>query len=82
MNESQAKIAKSLAEDHWRYMEEILVAYGAEKGEIRAARFHYISAFVHGYKHAIEDVEASKEDMVPPQIYHEERGMERLNNGG
>lgn len=82
MNKSQQERAKSLAEDHWSYLEELLETHRHLQEVIEACGFHYVTAFVHGYKHAMEDVEAAKVDIVPPQIYHEERGMERLNNGG
>ena len=41
-----------LAENHWEYVETTLRAHGAPEEDILIARHHYITAFVHGYKHA------------------------------
>jgi hypothetical protein len=52
--------AKQLASDHWNgYIKGLLEAYGGEHG-INLSRIHgynYITAFAHGYKHAVEDCE-------------------------
>lgn len=47
--------AYDLAEDHWKYIEELLWAHGEKVGNIDIAKFHYKEAFKHGYKHAWED---------------------------
>lgn len=47
---------KKLAEEHWNYIEELLKThnqYDSEESEVY--KFHYISAFVHGYRHAMQD---------------------------
>lgn len=51
--------AKELANAHWSYIEGLLLAhYGSVTPDIEVARFHYLSAAEHFYKHAIEDIEA------------------------
>jgi hypothetical protein len=51
-----------LAEDHWNYIENLLVAHGESIGNLEIARFHYKEAFRHGYKHCWEDM------YIPGQI--------------
>lgn len=48
------KTSKQLAEEHWGYIEALLKAH-EEEYNIKQIEFHYKSAFIHGYKHAIED---------------------------
>lgn len=48
---------KHLAEQHWEYIEKVLRTAGENEDIIKKIKFHYITAFIHGYKHAIEDVE-------------------------
>lgn len=45
-----------LVDDHWAYVENLLFAHAISKNEMDIAEFHYKSAFVHGYKHALEDL--------------------------
>ncbi len=47
--------ALEIAQAHWKYIEELLITYGIEENTV--AKMHYISAFVHGWKHGIEEVE-------------------------
>jgi len=47
--------AKRLAEEHWSYVEELLTTHGVDRDGVEITKFHYISAFIHGYKHAMED---------------------------
>jgi len=49
--------AKELAEAHWGYVRGILEAHGIEEKKMKEVAYHYPTAFVHGYKHAIEDFE-------------------------
>ena len=53
--EQHMKRANELASDHWGYIYSLLAAHQINQGTIDIVRFHYLSAFVHGYKHAIED---------------------------
>jgi hypothetical protein len=43
------------AEAHWRYVESLLRRHGEESAIVERCRFHYVEAFVHGYKHGVED---------------------------
>jgi hypothetical protein len=52
--------AKKLAEEHWSYVGEVVkqgagsLAYLTQEQIIDIIKFHYISAFIHGYKHGVE----------------------------
>jgi len=46
---------QDLANDHWAYIEELLIAHGEDSDHLSIAEFHYKEAFKHGYKHAYED---------------------------
>lgn len=48
------KTSKQLADEHWEYIEALLKAH-EEEYNIKQIEFHYKSAFIHGYKHAIEE---------------------------
>lgn len=52
--------AEELAEAHWGYIEGILAVHNVTIAEITACGYHYKAAFVHGYKHALEDLEESR----------------------
>lgn len=47
--------AKSLADSHWAYLADVIRLEGAHSDDIKRIGFHYRSAFVHGYGHALED---------------------------
>ena len=47
--------AQELASDHWSYVRGVLQAAGLFDDQIEDIEYHYISAFVHGYKHGVED---------------------------
>ena len=49
--------AKELAEAHWSYVEKVLLTTDPHV-DVTVAKFHYISAFIHGFKHAYEELEA------------------------
>ena len=49
--------ANELADAHWGYVSEVLKKHMVSDNMIEIAGFHYKSAFVHGYKHAIEDID-------------------------
>ena len=55
MTDKDKQRAKELAEAHWRYVGELLESFGIPESQVDAAAFVYISAFEHGYKHAMED---------------------------
>ncbi len=47
-----------LAEAHWAYVEELLRTHQCDELTLQLCRFHYVSAFNHGYKHGIEELVA------------------------
>jgi hypothetical protein len=47
--------AATLAQAHWGYVAEVLAQCGVSPEVMSAARFHYLTAFEHGYKHGAED---------------------------
>lgn len=48
--------AESLATAHWLYIESLLSAHGQDETTIEQCGFHYRTAFVHGWKHAMEHI--------------------------
>ena len=48
-------IAPTLAENHWKYVENVLEKHGVEKDLVGVIGFHYKAAMVHGYGHGRED---------------------------
>jgi hypothetical protein len=61
--------AEELAEAHWQYIKGILLVHDVTPAEIVECGYHYKTAFVHGYKHAIEDVTEDK------RIFSESGGL-------
>lgn len=55
MTENKIERAKKLANDHWGYIEGLLLAHAADEN-IVTIEYHYKTAFEHGYKHAVEDI--------------------------
>lgn len=53
-----------LIDAHWEYVEGILRAHRLEDPDINLAKFHYKTAFKHGYKHAREDADAEQSHEV------------------
>lgn len=47
---------KELAAAHWGYVKSTLLAHGITAEDLVTAEHHYLSAFIHGYKHAVEDL--------------------------
>ncbi len=56
--------ADELADAHWGYIKEVLQAHDVDEGEIQRIGFHWQSAFVHGYKHAQEDLFSKIQETV------------------
>ena len=48
------KEAEELALAHWEYVEKVLEHTDLKPNEIENIGFHYITAFIHGYKHGKE----------------------------
>ena len=45
---------RKLADEHWSYIERVLREHSVHTLTIKTVKFHYISAFIHGYKHGVE----------------------------
>lgn len=45
---------EELAQAHWDYVASVLLVHGANETEIEMCGHHYRTAFIHGWKHAIE----------------------------
>ncbi len=50
--------AERQADLHWQYVGGVLRAHGINDDEISRARSHYRSAFIHGWKHGQEAMNA------------------------
>ena len=48
--------AEELANQHWSYVEDLLKVHGEKENVIEKLRFHYVTAFQHGYKHSKEEL--------------------------
>lgn len=53
------KRAKRLALQHWRYVAKTLGVHlpisVESTSKMAVSEYHYLSAFIHGYKHGLED---------------------------
>ncbi len=45
------KLKKKLVNKHWAYIEQMLKIHGEKKSVIKKIKFHYKTAFKHGWKH-------------------------------
>ena len=43
-----------LAEEHWKYIEEVIRTHDEMGFMIDKIKFHYITAFIHGFGHGFE----------------------------
>ena len=55
--------AVKLAEEHWEYIDKLLELHAVEKELRDIIAYHYKTAFIHGYKHAKEDIDGEKAEM-------------------
>ena len=46
-----------LITDHWNYLDKLLTEHNQSGSTILVAKFHYITAFKHGWKHAMEYIQ-------------------------
>uniref|UniRef100_A0A6H2A4X9 Uncharacterized protein n=1 Tax=viral metagenome TaxID=1070528 RepID=A0A6H2A4X9_9ZZZZ len=46
---------KKLITAHWKYIEQLLKTHKENDETIKKIKFHYKTAFKHGYKHANDD---------------------------
>lgn len=67
MQKQTQEYLTKLVEDHWQYVYDMLVAHSISETQINIARFHYITSFEHGFKHALEymNYEQDKKDEEP-----------------
>ena len=52
--------AKELAEDHWKWAGGLLARLDGSAIELVIAKYLYETAFIHGYKHALEDIKSKE----------------------
>ena len=64
MKKQTQEYLTKLVENHWQYVYDMLVAHSTSETQINITRFHYITAFEHGFKHALEymNYEQEKKD--------------------
>lgn len=80
---------KQLAEEHWRFIEELLTAYrgslelnGIKPNTVSLECCHYlyVQAMVHGYKHALEQTTCKingEHTLIDCGKYHLKRAEEK-----
>ncbi len=56
LNDSKDKV-KKLYTEHWTYIEGVLRMDNISDELIKVIKFHYTTAFAHGFKHGIEYTE-------------------------
>jgi len=54
--------AKELADQHWKYIKNLLLIHKVESPELITIGFHYKSALIHGYKHGWDDAQEKKKN--------------------
>lgn len=54
-HEMMMEKAKKLADAHWSYVRDMLLAHDEDSDIIEKCGFHYRTAFIHGFKHGVED---------------------------
>ena len=42
--------SEELAKEHWNYIKKLLIVHGHQT-DINIIEYHYLTAFIHGYKH-------------------------------
>ena len=55
MNEDKPDHPSALASEHWAYVESVLRAHQVHGTVVDVCGHHYRTAFIHGYKHAMEE---------------------------
>ena len=48
------KTTQSMAEAHWDYVESVLRSHNERQEVIDKCHHHYVTAFVHGFKHGVQ----------------------------
>jgi hypothetical protein len=72
----QPESASDLATLHWEYVEKTLKKHGVAQDILTIAKFHYKSAFCHGFKHGVEYANDQEEDEKEPAIGFEHEAAE------
>jgi len=64
MKQQTQEFLVKLINDHWGYVQSLLDAHNISDIQIHIARYHYTTAFEHGFKHALEymNYEQEKKD--------------------
>lgn len=57
---------QKLAETHWLYVDQVIKLHCNDKKILESSRFHFISAFIHGYKHGYEKDKTLRERIYRP----------------
>jgi hypothetical protein len=53
---------KKLAGEHWNYIRDVLMIHGVNQETVYLIGFHYVTAFEHGWKHAIQSFRKGRDD--------------------
>lgn len=56
---TDADRAQHLADAHWTYIARLMYAHDEDEEIMELCGFHYRTAFIHGYKHALEDTDVA-----------------------
>jgi len=54
MNEEAKAVARKVAEQHWSYIRTTLGMHNIDPGIINVCEHHYMTAWMHAWKHCIE----------------------------
>jgi hypothetical protein len=57
--------AQELAYKHWEFISDLLEAHNVEFNIIEIIEFHWLSSFMHGYKHGQEDLQEARYEWQP-----------------
>ena len=55
MDKIKVDLSKELTQEHWKYIEDVLINHGIPDSELERIGFHYRTAMIHGYKHGYAD---------------------------
>lgn len=50
---------QEMIDSHWKYIAGVLKVHNESEDVIETCKYHYKSAFQHGWKHAMEEVESN-----------------------
>ena len=55
--EQKKSRGEQLADDHWKYIKSLLKRHNLPDDQLNIIEFHYITAFIHGFKHGQEETD-------------------------